>query len=165
MNELEEKARERIAQLEQEIELLRNYLAMSGQAREVLGVSAGASERVSAANNSSVESAGSDSTAPEKVKKPRAVNPPASVLIPAVIDILRSRGHPLSRRGIYLGLKARGLEIQGSDPVKAVGTILWRNQDKIVQLDGYGYWPKDEPYSRSGYTPEPRPHIKSEDFL
>ena len=36
--------------------------------------------------------------------------------------------------------------VNGTDPVKTLGTILWRSgSDRLTQIDGWGYWPKDLP--------------------
>lgn len=146
MNNPVEAAKARLAAIAEEAEKLRLFIAAYENVADLLDVShirpAGESKSV----DNLVEVPAS-----ENRRMPKAVNPPASVLVPAVIDILRTRGHPLSRRGIYEALKARDLVIQGADPVKALGTILWRNQDEIIQLEGYGYWPRALAYSRAEY--------------
>lgn len=146
MNNPVEAAKERLAAIAEEAEKLRLFIAAYENVADLLDVSHIRPAGESKSGDNLVEVPAS-----ENRRKPKAVNPPASVLIPAVIDILRTRGHPLSRRGIYEALKVRDLVIQGSDPVKALGTILWRNQDEIVQLEGYGYWPRTLAYSRANY--------------
>ena len=47
----------------------------------------------------------------------------------------------MSRRQLYEALKRLGMEIKGADPIKALGTILWRASDRIEYVEGRGYWP------------------------
>ena len=72
-------------------------------------------------------------------------NPPASVVIPAAIEVIRAAGRPLSRKEVREGLIAQGVVVNGKDPVKTMGTILWRAPDHIIQVEGRGYWPKADP--------------------
>ena len=146
MNNPVEAAKARLAAITEEAEKLRLFIAAYESVADILDVGHLLPMSASKAVDKSGDEAGS---APPK--KPKAVNPPANVLIPAIVEILRARGHPLNRRGLYEALKLRGLEIQGTDPVKALGTILWRNQDKVVQLEGFGYWPRHMSYPRAKY--------------
>lgn len=146
MNNPVEAAKARLAAISEEAEKLRLFIAAYENVADLLD----ASHIRPAGESKSVDNL-VEMPASEHQRRPKAVNPPANVLIPAVIEILRARGHPLSRRGLYEALKARDLVIQGADPVKALGTILWRNQDKIVQLEGHGYWPRHMSYPRAKY--------------
>lgn len=80
-------------------------------------------------------------------------NPKPADVVEAAIRLIREKGKPLSRREIHQELKHRGLEVRGADPIKALGTMLWRAPDKLIQLDGWGYWVKADPYSLAGYDP------------
>lgn len=59
----------------------------------------------------------------------------------------------MSRRDLHAELAKRGLLVKGTDPVKALGTMLWRAPDKFIQLEGRGYWNKGQPYPEGGYDP------------
>lgn len=72
-------------------------------------------------------------------------NPPSSVVIPAAIKVIREAGRPLSRKQIRDALVERGVVVNGKDPVKTMGTILWRAPDQVIQIEGMGYWPKADP--------------------
>lgn len=76
---------------------------------------------------------------------PRPDNPKLDVLVPAVVDILRTTGRPMSRREIHEALTEKGLSVQGVDPRKTLGTLLWRAREYIDSIEGRGYWPKGDP--------------------
>ena len=82
-------------------------------------------------------------------KAPRvSANPPFSQIVDAAIEIVRANGRPMSRRQLYQALEKRGLKVVGQDPLKALGTILWRDRERIKTLDdGRGYWPVGDPIS------------------
>jgi hypothetical protein len=40
------------------------------------------------------------------------------------------------------------------DKIKYLGTILWRYHDRFVNLPGYGYWIKSQPFADAHYVPE-----------
>lgn len=68
-----------------------------------------------------------------------------------LITVLRERGKPMSRRELHVALGERGLLVKGSDPIKALGTMLWRGRDRLTQIEGYGYWPKGDTYEPANY--------------
>ena len=76
---------------------------------------------------------------------PRPSNPKLDVLVPAVIEIIRAKGRPMSRRELHEALAEQGLEVLGVDPTKTLGTLLWRAREYIESLEGRGYWPKGDP--------------------
>lgn len=154
MNELDQKARERVAQLEQELEFWRNYLAMNAQAQALLSTPV----RDLPSREWAKESVGEPVdnmvllSRAENARRTRVTdNPKPAVVVEAVLDILRNNGHPMSRRELHTTLGLRGLHVRGADPVKALGTMLWRAPEQLVQIEGYGYWPKDDPYPPAGY--------------
>ena len=58
----------------------------------------------------------------------------------AAYSVLMSSGRPMTRGEIARALQAKGLRLPQTDPAKYVGTILWRQQDRFVNLEGEGYW-------------------------
>lgn len=79
-------------------------------------------------------------------KRSRAKNPPIPSVIAAVIEIIKVRGQPMTRRELHTALKQRGMTINGVDPIKTLGTMLWRSgKDVLVQTVGRGYWLLNEP--------------------
>jgi hypothetical protein len=88
-------------------------------------------------------------------RRPRVTNnPKPRVVVQAALELIREQGRPLTRREIRDGLAARGMVVNGADPVKALGTMLWRSgAEKLIQLDGMGYWPVDEPFTAGNYYP------------
>lgn len=170
MADMIEAAKARLHLLRKQVEFLEKFVSDSEVARAMLepqtvdvwptGDSATAFANSEDSGDSDRESGGvvmfpPDVLAPPKPKRTRVTdNPKPSVLIPAAVEILKEEGAPMSRRQLHEALAMRGLVVKGSDPIKALGTILWRAQDEIVQLEGYGYWPKNEPFTRGGYDPE-----------
>lgn len=155
-----EAARKRLAEIEQEAEILRHFLLAWEAAAPLLDFTpspdSNAEKNTGApvdesATRSSQDGNGPTSSAP--VKRTRVTdNPKPAVLIPAAIEIIRENGKPLSRRALHEALASRGLIVKGSDPIKALGTILWRAPDEIVQLEGFGYWPKTDQYRPANYA-------------
>ena len=87
------------------------------------------------------EAEGVDATLPRRVRV--RDNPKPAAVVAATIDVIRQRNLPMTRRQIWDALKERGVVVNGSDPVKTLGTILWRSgSDHLMQIDGWGYWPK-----------------------
>lgn len=60
-------------------------------------------------------------------------------------EIILSRGRPMTRSQIAEAIIERGFPLGGRDPVKNLGTILWRFRDAFANIPRYGYWPRDVP--------------------
>jgi len=72
-------------------------------------------------------------------------NPKPSDVVAAAADVIRTVGRPLTRRQIHNALARRGIVVRGADPIKALGTMLWRSGGDILQqIDGRGYWLQGE---------------------
>lgn len=158
MDEIIQNAKDRIATLKRELEILEDFVRSAEPA--VVLLSGHVRIRATVTGELSVdeaepESRGAESSASTEssVKRTRVTdNPKPSVLVPAAIEIIRQHGHPMSRRQLHEALSERGLIVKGTDPIKALGTILWRARDQIVQLEGRGYWPKSDPYRPASYV-------------
>jgi len=73
-------------------------------------------------------------------------NPKPADVIAAAVTLIGDVGRPLTRRQIHRGLKNRGILVKGTDPIKTLGTTLWRSGgDYLEQIEGRGYWLKGEP--------------------
>lgn len=140
-----EKARQRLAQIEAEAVILRQFLETSEAVAAVLGGAALPSHLRWSPSDKTVDASGD---AQESVERTRVTdNPKPEVLIPAAKEILRANKRPMNRRQLHQALAARGLEVRGADPVKTLGTILWRARDQIKSIEGWGYWPKEDDFS------------------
>jgi len=82
----------------------------------------------------------------------RNVFPPQKLAELAREEIL-ARGHPMTRGELAEALELRGIPLAGKDPSKNLGTILWRFQDRFLNIPGRGYWPKDLPLEEIDYVP------------
>ena len=101
-------------------------------------------------NDPAVSSEG-DAQAPDDkaaAVTPRFSNDPGKVVAEAV-DILMSTDWPLPRGKLLAALRSRGLEIRSKDPSKYLGTVLWRNPQHFINVEGEGYWLKDRPLPES----------------
>lgn len=72
----------------------------------------------------------------------------------AAREILLAHGKPMTRAELLDNLDSRGLVIVGTNRVKNMGTMMWRLRDQFVNIEGYGYWPKDMECDEVGYRPE-----------
>lgn len=146
MNDPVETAKIRLAEIEEEAEKLRLFIAAWESVADILGDRLAANPEAVISVDNPVSDTHSDIS-----RRARAVNPPTDEIVAAAIQVLRHRGHPMSRRALHEALWERGVQVRGTDPVKTLGTILWRAGDRIIQLEGYGYWPKHISYTRAGY--------------
>lgn len=158
-NDLIARAKARIINLTEEIETLRVFLDSAERVMPLLdGHSSHKEPLMQRADHESVivvnGGAGGEVLSTQAKKTRVTDNPRPAVLIPAAVEILRERGHPMSRRELWDALADRGLVVKGADPIKALGTILWRASDKIVQIEGRGYWPKADRYEPGRYWGE-----------
>ncbi|MBX9706801.1 MAG: hypothetical protein K2X61_02565 [Caulobacteraceae bacterium] len=159
MNDPIAAAKARLAQIEEEAEKLRLFIAAYESVADYIGIKVHESQL----EPNPVDKSASGQLEGER-RRTRAVNPPTDKVVENAILILRQRGHPMSRRALHDALWQRGIEVRGTDPVKTLGTILWRARDKLIQLEGYGYWPKEMSYGRANYL-RPQETPKAEDPL
>lgn len=71
-------------------------------------------------------------------KPKRRGNP--SAIADAVEALLREADRPMTRGELADGLAERGITIPSEDKARYVGTVLWRDADRFVNLEGRGYW-------------------------
>jgi hypothetical protein len=67
--------------------------------------------------------------------------------------LVEERRKPMTRTELVDALEMKGIPVAGTDPSKALGTILWRLRDQFVNLTGWGYWPIDIEYEPADYKP------------
>lgn len=160
VNALIKAAEDRIAALKDEVAKWESFLRMSAEAQELLtagtptigapALSVQASGQTSASKASFLGGVASAhapkvSSVEDRPRTRVTDNPRPAVIIPAAIKIMRERGRPMSRRDLHVALADAGLVVNGADPVKALGTILWRAKNQIIQIEGRGYWPHGDP--------------------
>lgn len=66
----------------------------------------------------------------------------ASGVVDVVSDVLWATGRPMNRGELYQKLQDVGVQISDDDPLKNLGTILWRSGK--FDNTGRAYWFKDE---------------------
>ena len=74
----------------------------------------------------------------------RGMNNPKEIA-DAALRILSESEVPMSRGRLIKALRDNGVEIHSKDAGKYLGTILWRDSDRFVNIEGEGYWPSNRP--------------------
>jgi hypothetical protein len=67
--------------------------------------------------------------------------------------ILGKTGLPLNRYQLVDAIEREGILIPSTDKPRFIGTILWRQKDRFVNLKDFGYWLKDRPCGFARYRP------------
>jgi hypothetical protein len=67
--------------------------------------------------------------------------------------LLVKTGQPLNRYQLVEAIEQQGIQIPSTDKPRFIGTILWRNTDRFVNLKDFGYWLKDRACGFARYTP------------
>lgn len=88
------------------------------------------------------------------VKPARPNNPRKEDVAIAARKIIAKYGHPLSQKELLQALDDAKVIIQGTDRNKVLSTMLWRTNDQVVRLKGYGYWLPERPWLDANYYPE-----------
>jgi len=136
-------AKKRRDELRQELDKIENFLSAYEEFSEAPAKSKKAAPADSGGNKSNANGHGG--------KKPAAR--PLDV-VNSAREILRNSARPMSRGELLNELLRAGLNIDATDQAKYVGTILWRNSDIFIQIEGRGYWLKGVPLAEIGYTAE-----------
>ena len=144
MDPVYEAAVKRLDELQKEVAPLKEFVDLYRRTRHQLGLDGIEAQETNSEPSTKLK--------PKKRvlirKKPSAItrtSPRPEEVVAHAIVVLSEAGRPLSRRQIYDRLAAKGVRVEGSDPIKALGTMLWRANKRLVQLDGFGYWIKDRP--------------------
>lgn len=74
---------------------------------------------------------------------------------PIIHGLIRGAGRPIPRGELVNRLSDNGTPVPGKDKSKNLGTIMWRLQDRFVNLAGHGYWIKGEPFPLANYPEAP----------
>lgn len=153
-------ALQRRANLLKELERLNIFISVYEEMTQPWGQNASADSLDQNANNLPtdpqevvLEAPAGAAGVSESPRKRATGNPKPRDVVEEVKAILARRGHPMTRRQLLAELNVRGMVIQGRNPMKVLGTNLWRAGDELVSLEGHGYWFKDQQYHPAGYYP------------
>jgi hypothetical protein len=72
----------------------------------------------------------------------------------AVNDLLDQIDRPLQRTPLFEALEARGIVIDGKEPLNTLSARMTR-MENVTNIKGFGFWRKDRPYAPADYVPEP----------
>lgn len=142
-------ARERIIALRAEIAELERFLdlyfRLSGSADPVVAASSQALALPSQESGKGIVSLavenGDKSAAPVEKRRERA-RPEA--FAEHMERIIRDAGRPMTRGEIVKALQARDIAIPSDDPARYLGTIAWRHKGTFVNIEGKGYWLRND---------------------
>lgn len=81
---------------------------------------------------------------PNPTSRLRNATPPHEIADQAA-RLIEEAGRPLTRSQIVDKLRENGVHLVGNDINKNVGTILWRQKGRFVNLPKLGYWLADRP--------------------
>lgn len=85
-------------------------------------------------------------------KPRRRINPGMGERVKnAAVRVIREAGRPL-QRGELTDRIQRYVKIESADPANYVSTVIYRDEDTFVKIDGRGYWLKGLPLPPSGQT-------------
>lgn len=141
-----ENARKRLEEIRREASEIERFLDM--YARFDVGTDgehielpkSGASGNLST-DNLPVENGG------KRRQRTRGARPDEIALI--MERVIRERGQPLTRGQIVEALEVRDVKIPAVDKSRYIGTIAWRHKSIFVNIEGQGYWLRNEPAVRT----------------
>jgi len=67
--------------------------------------------------------------------------------------VLRDISRPLTRTELVDALEQRDVKIPSDDKARYLGTILWRNRNRFINIPNQGYWLKSVPNAIANYKP------------
>ena len=73
------------------------------------------------------------------------------------IEVLSEADTPLDRSALYKALLDRDVVIGSPDESSDLNTLsarMSRMKEKVVNVSGYGYWPKGRAFLPGGYEPQ-----------
>lgn len=158
MDNVYEAARKRRDELQSELKSLSDFIEMYQRTRHLLGMDSREQTVNSEPDTSALNAPPRESPATlphdaEPAKRTRVTsNPKPAEVIRGAKEILLEMRRPLSRKELHERLWEHGLEVKGADPVKTLGTILWRAKEDMVSVKD-GYWVNGEPLPEYGYDP------------
>lgn len=129
------------ARLESAIEALRNTAYLFGE--DINAASAMVEDEFNIDVNKDVNSRSATVLQPEDIAR-------------LARQTLIENGRPAKRGALVRLMEGKGIPLTGVDKAKNLGTILWRFNNKFVNIEGFGYWPRDLKFSNV-YNPENPP--------
>jgi hypothetical protein len=98
---------------------------------------------------------GSPATTAKSVRRRTVGNSKKEVVAEAAVDLILAKGAPMNCAELHPALLARGLRINGSDPIAVLYTMLWRMQDRVARPQPRGgFWIAGRPLEGEQAPPE-----------
>ncbi len=124
MDDALSKALKRRDELREELARVEQFIALHN---ELFGASPDANVQVA------------DRTNRDKSAKPSRKRGNPSAVADMAEKVIRSLGRPVQRGELVELIEAEGCQIESDDKPRYIGTILWRNADRFVNIEGQGY--------------------------
>lgn len=110
------------------------------------------------------EAASAADYAPEEVEEGTSLT--RFELMPHIRATILEAQRPLTRGQLLQKLDQKSLRVGGkSDRSKNMGTIMWRLREHFVNLQGFGYWVREEPFPPAGYNPDDMNSPEAMDYV
>lgn len=146
-------ARQRIAELKQQIAELERFIEISDALLAGQGIPSSALNSVNRDDTSKIPP-GNETPCKTADFDLRAVKPPpnrpAEARRPDEVAqqmerIIREVGRPMKRGELVAAFEARDISIPYEDKARYLGTIAWRHKGKFINLKEMGYWIRELP--------------------
>ena len=138
-------ARAKAARLEAELKQIQSFIQMYEAFSTGLETVKEQNMFVANAKNSSSTIHKEESSVAPHVALRRRSGPAPRELVEMAERMIRDAGRPLSRGDLVEMFDARDVELPGTDKPRYIGTIMWRNKSRFLQIEGRGYWLRGEP--------------------
>jgi hypothetical protein len=149
-----ENAKKRLVALRREVEEIERFVAMYDAFSDEPDIKTtrprvrheGNSEEFIHRQSGTVDS-GENSSSEERL------GPTPTHLAKIMEDLIRSVGRPMTRGELVRALEVRDIMIPAQDKARYLGTIVWRNKARFINIKGRGYWlPGERPDQSMGGT-------------
>lgn len=138
-----ENARKRLAALREEMAGVKRFIEMYAQFSDEL-----VAAQIGTGNGNSEETFPHKSFVVDTVdnsRRERRSGPTPRELVDMTERLIREVGRPMTRGEIVAAFHRRDIEIPAQDKKRYIGTIVWRNKAKFLNIEGRGYWLRDSP--------------------
>ena len=150
MSKAIENARKRLANLRKEAQEIEHFIKMYEQFED--GV-----EQMNAVTSSELGGKVSriDLPVDNFSGKPRRTGSKPDEIAQTMERVIREVGQPMTRGEIVAALERREMEIPALDKQRYVGTLAWRHKGTFLNVQGRGYWLRNEPMPPPPKAPPP----------
>lgn len=145
-----DRALKRLAELQREIAEVRSFIELYHRFESDASPAAAASKAPESETQLIGNELDENSILPvENAKRAPRRNRPEGATPKEIAElmerVIREADRPLSRGEIVEAIERREVQLPAADKNRYVGTIAWRNKGTFLNIDGRGYWLRNEP--------------------